>query len=123
MLTVAIVGAVILFVTALAIQCVTVVNEAREARRELDEQIRMLSLVASSVTHTSARRARNILARARPMGRILEGVKDDAVPRKKRPRAPKPKVKNGCAAILRSAPTAQTSRLNDPSPNSTGTRA
>jgi hypothetical protein len=87
MLTVAIVGIVILFVTVLVIQCVTVVNDARDARRELDEQIRMLSLVASSVTHTSGRRARNILARARPMGRILEGIKDDAVPRKKRRRA------------------------------------
>ena len=83
MLTVAIVGIVILFVTVLVIQCVTVVNDARDARRELDEQIRMLSLVASSVAQTGGRRARNILARARPMGRILEGIKDDAVPRKR----------------------------------------
>ena len=87
MLTVAIVGIVILFVTVLVIQCVTVVNDARDARRELDEQIRMLALVASSVGQTGGRRARNILARARPMGRILEGIKDDAVPRKKRRRA------------------------------------
>jgi hypothetical protein len=84
MLTVAIVGIVILFVTVLVIQCVTVVNDARDARRELDEQIRVLALVASSVGQTGGRRARNILARTRPMGRILEGIKDDAVPGKRK---------------------------------------
>ena len=88
MLTVAIVAAVVVFVAVLVIQCVRVVNDARDARSELDEQIRMLSLVASSVAQTRGRRARTILARARPMSRILEGIKDDAVPRKKRRRAP-----------------------------------
>jgi hypothetical protein len=107
MLTVAIVAVVILFVTVLVIQCVRVVNDARDARSELDEQIRMLSLVASSVAQTSGRRARTILTRAGPMNRILEGIKEDAAPRKKRPRAPKPKVQNGCAANTRPAPSAQ----------------
>jgi hypothetical protein len=87
MLTVAIVVAVILFVTVLVIQCVRVVSDARDARSELDEQIRMLSLVAPSVAQTSGRGARTILARSGPMSRILEGIKEDAAPPKKKPRA------------------------------------
>ena len=91
MLTVAIVGIVILFVTVLVIQCVTVVNDARDARRELDEQIRVLALVASSVGQTGGRRARNIQARARPMGRISRATRmtpcrarPDGAPRNRR---------------------------------------
>ena len=53
MLTVAIVGIVILFVTVLVIQCVTVVNDARDARTEP----RIVTLSGASVRSSGSEKS------------------------------------------------------------------
>ena len=73
-MTAAIVIAVGWLVGMLVMACVAQAKENREAREELNERIRQLRQVASSVTQTSGRSARLLHRRAQPFRRILQDV-------------------------------------------------
>ena len=81
--TVVVVAGVLLFVAALAWRCVCAMQEAREAKDELNQSIEQLKLAASCMTAAGAAR---VVRPHLPIKRILQQVKDDlAEPQTGRP--------------------------------------
>ncbi len=65
-----------LFVAALAWRCVSAMQQAREAKDELNQSIEQLKLAASCMTVGGAAR---VVRPHLPIKRILQQVKDDLV--------------------------------------------
>ena len=81
--TVGVVAGVLLFVAALAWRCVSAMQEAREAKGELNQSIEQFKLAASCMTAAGAAR---VVSSHLPIKRILQQVNDDlAEPQTGRP--------------------------------------
>ena len=83
MSTVVVAAWVFLFVAALAWRCVSAMQQAREAKEELNQSIEQLKLAASCMTAAGLAR---VVRPHLPIKRILQQVKDDlAEPQTGRP--------------------------------------